>query len=354
MPVEGRNEVKEIQISPELEILLQKATLVHENVFGKTAWLGRCIFLSWYCGIGTCTFCFRSTQKHKIKFAENARRTKESIYTEALLAKNQGWKLEFLTGGHDMYPDEDIFEIAKVCKEIFEEKIWLNIGSMNEEELKKYSLYVEGIVASIETTNLALHDKVCPDKPIGPYIEMLLAAKKLNIKRSITIVLGLGETIDDYASLKDFIKEYDLQRLTIYSLRPVMGTLFDKGPSPEYVAEWIAKTRIDFPTLEIVAGSSETRIPELSLLLRAGANALTKLPATKIFGTTGAEDIHSQVKIANREFSSDLVAMKKVNWTEEIAKLSLSSEMKKKVLDKLKDYEENRLKRAYKGFELLE
>ena len=225
---------------------------------------------------------------------------------------------------------------------------------MNEEELKKFSPYVEGIVASVETTNIALHGIVCPDKPIKPYLEMLKLCKKLGIKRSITIVLGLGETIDDYDSLKEFIEEYSLDRITIYSLRPVMGTPFEHGPAPEYVAEWIAHVRIDFPKLEIIAGSSETRIAELGLLLRAGANALTKLPATKIFGTTGAREIHEQVALARREFSSELVEMKDVDWKLEIDKLSLSPDMKRKVLEKIQDYEKNRLNKSYKGFELVE
>lgn len=354
MPVEGRNDVKEIIISPEIELLLQKASEIHEKSFGRTAWLGRCIFLSWYCGIGTCTFCFRSTQKHKIKFPENGRRTKESVYAEALIAKNQGWKLEFLTGGHDMYPDEEILEISKTVSEIFGEKIWLNLGAMNEETLKKFFPCLEGIVASIETINPEIHIKVCPDKPMAPYLQMLKAAQKAGIKKSITIVLGLGETIKDYALLKEFIEKYSLDRITIYSLRPVKGTLFEKGPSPEYVAEWIARTRIDFPKLEIVAGSAETRIAELGLLLRAGANALTKLPATKIFGTTGAKDIHEQVFLAGREFSSELIKLKSPDWKKEVGKLPVSSEMKNKILLKLEDYEKNRLGKSYKGFELLE
>lgn len=353
MPIEGRNNVTKIIISSELDVLLKKAEAIHEKSFGKNAWLGRCIFLSWYCGIGTCTFCFRSTQKHKIKFPEKGRRTKESIYTEALIANAQGWKLEFLTGGHDMYPDDEILEISKVVSEIFREKIWLNLGALKEEELRKFLPYLEGIVASIETVNPEIHKKVCPDKPMEPYLDMLKAAGKLGLKKSITLVLGLGETISDYDILKRMIKEYSLDRITVYSLRPVKETPFDYGPNPEYVAEWIARIRIDFPNIEIIAGSSETRISELSVLLRAGANALTKLPATKIFGTTGAREIHDQVRIAGREFSSNLTKLNNINWKEELEKTSLSGEMKNKVFSKINEYEKNRLSKSYKGFELL-
>lgn len=353
MPVEGRNDVREIIISPELELLLQKAEKIHKDKFGDKAWLGRCIFLSWYCGIGTCTFCFRSTQKHKIKFPEEGRRTKASIYSEALIAKNQGWKLEFLTGGHDMYPDEEIHEISRTVSEIFGEKIWLNIGAVGKAELQSLSGIVEGIIASIETPNPLLHDKVCPDKPLEPYLAMLRDAEKLGIKKGITIVLGIGETMEDYALLKKFINEYSIDRITVYSLRPVKGTPFEKGPAPEYVAEWIAKIRIDFPSLEIIAGSAETRLPELALLLRAGANGLTKLPATKLFATTGAGEIHEQVALAGRNFTANLTSLNAHDWKEQIDKTSLPSAEKEKVLAKVLDYEKNRLNKAYKGFELL-
>ena len=175
-------------------------------------------------------------------------------------------------------------------------------------------------------------------------------AKELGLKRSMTIVLGLGETIKDYSYVQEWIKKYELSRITYYALRPVKGTPYEKGPDPEYVAEWIAQTRIDFPNIEIIVGSAETRIPEIHLLLEAGANAITKIPATKIFGTTGAKEIHDEVKKANREFTSELLTMKETDWEKELGRTTLNDDMKKKVVERIHDYEKNRLAKDYKEF----
>ena len=48
-----------------------------------------------------------------------------------------------------------------------------NLGILDEKEMDILSPYVKGICASIETVEERLHDKLCPDKPIKPYSEML-------------------------------------------------------------------------------------------------------------------------------------------------------------------------------------
>jgi len=353
MPVTGRNEVKEVKEDAELLGLLEKASKTYSENFKDEAWLGRCIFLSWYCSLGNCDFCYRSTQKHKIKHAASARRRKESIYTEAFIIKNFKWRLEFLTGGYGIYPYEDLLEITKNVSDILDEKIWLNMGVLSRQQLEELKPYVEGVVASVESLTPWVRKKACPGKPLGPFEHMLKNAKDLGIKRSITIVLGLGETLEEYSYVKDFISKHDLDRITFYSLRPVFGTPYEHGPEPEYVAKWIAKTRIDYPKIEIIAGTAETRIPEIKYLLRAGANAITKIPATKIFGTTGAEKISEEIRIAGRTFTSELVNLKKPEWNEHIARTSLPSEMKENVKKKIVDYEEYTLKKSYGPFKTI-
>lgn len=350
MPIQNKNDVLNLTIDEELKILLADAKEVYRKNFSNDCWLGRCIFLSWYCSLGDCDFCYRSTQKHKIKFPENARRRKESIYTEAIIAKALNWKLEFLTGGYGIYDFEDLIEIAKVCSEIYQQKIWLNFGVLSRVQLEKFKPYVEGVVASVETLEPKLHKKVAPGKPLKPFQNMLNNARELGLKRSMTIVLGLGEPIKDYKLVKEWIKEYGLERITYYSLRPVKGTPYNKGPDPEYVAKWVAKTRIDFPKIEIVVGTAETRILEIHLLLEAGANAITKIPATKLFGTTGAEQITGEVRKAERNFVSELEKLPKINWETEVNKLSITDDRKKKVLEKIEDYKKNRLLKKFKGF----
>jgi biotin synthase-like enzyme len=301
----------------ELKSLVDKAEAVYKKNFNGDAWFGRCIFLSWYCDRGTCDFCFRSTQKHKIKHIEKARRSIPSVLSEAALIRGLSWNLEFLTGGYGIYPFEDIVKIAKLCYQVLGQKLWVNLGVLEDDELRQIQPYVEGIVSSLETLNPKLHKKVCPDKPIEPYLEMIEKSRKLGLKQSFTLVIGLGESKDDFTYVKDLIDKYKFERVTVYALRPVNETPYKKGPMPEEMAWWISNIRINFPKIEIIAGTAIYRIPEISLLLKAGANAFTKLPATKMFNTKDAKLAEEQVSIAGRNFKSKFTSddiMKVTDW----------------------------------------
>ena len=71
--------VQDIDISEKTTKLLEEASAVYnDNHSGKT-WYGRCIFLSWYCSLGDCTFCFRTTQKHQIKHPKGSKRSMGSV-----------------------------------------------------------------------------------------------------------------------------------------------------------------------------------------------------------------------------------------------------------------------------------
>jgi len=77
--------------------LIQKAEAIYKENYSNVCWYGRCIFLSWYCDLGTCKFCFRSTIKHKVKHAPTAKRSLSSDLVEALLCKKFEWRIEFFT-----------------------------------------------------------------------------------------------------------------------------------------------------------------------------------------------------------------------------------------------------------------
>lgn len=305
----------------QLKQLFQQASEIYSQNFKPVAWFGRCIFLSWYCDVGTCRFCYRSTIKSRIKHAKQARRSISSIAVEALLAKHLNWRIEFLTGGYKTFPLKEIVNIAKLVSQIYGKKIWLNMGALKQEELEQFKQYIEGVVASIETIDQNLHDKICPNKPIKPYIEMLNNANGL--KKSITIVIGLGEKPEDIKKLHTFIKQHSLDRITFYALKPIKGTPYTKGPETEYYASWIAKTRIAFPKLEIIAGVTPKRVHEVALLLKAGANAITKFPATKLFNSERAEIFEQKVKEAGRKFTSTLTKLPAIDWKKEADKLNI-------------------------------
>lgn len=318
--------------------LLKKAQEVYNENFKPIAWYGRCIFLSWYCDLGTCKFCFRSTIKHKIRYAKSAKRTIGSVLVEALLAKNLGWRIEFLTGGYRIFPIDELVKITERVSKVYGKKIWLNLGALKKEEIEKFRPYIEGIASSIETIDPELHDKICPDKPIEPYEEMFENAPDL--KKSITIVIGLGEKKKDFGLLKKFIEKYNLDRITFYALKPVKGTEFEnsKGPEIDDYLWWIAQTRINFPKLEIMAGTTPRRYEEVDLLLKAGANSITKFSATKLFGSETAKTVAQKVKDAGREFTSELVNLPDIDWDKQIDELDLDDNIKEELREKLKSY----------------
>ena len=306
--------------------------------FTNECWYGRCIFLSWYCDLGTCKFCFRSTIKHKIKHAPTAKRSIASVLVEALLCKKLGWRIEFLTGGYKIYPIEQLVEITKLVSEVYGERIWLNLGVIQPEHLTQFQPYVKGLVSSIETVEPKLHKEICPDKDIEPYEEMFQQAQ--NYKKSMTVVIGLGEKREDFELLKQFIKKHNLSRITFYALKPVKGTPYENtnGPKTEDYLWWIAQTRIAFPKLEIIAGTTARRYEEVGLLMQAGANAFTKFPATKMFGTEQAQRIESDIKFSGRKLKGTITKLPEIDWDQEVNNLNISSELKIDVKEKLKIY----------------
>lgn len=236
---------------------------------------------------------------------------------------------------------EEIDRYTRLVKQALGEKLWLNLGVVPARQLETLQEDIEGIVASLETLEPKLHKKTCPDKPIQPYINMLDKAKELGMKRSITLVIGLGEDESHWQHVEEFIKENPLERITIYALRPVRGTPYEKGPSSQELAWWIAKTRTTFPKIEIIAGTAEYRIPEIPLLLKAGANALTKLPATKLFNTQQAKDIKDYIEKTGRKWVSTLEHTNPqtvIDVEEELKRLDLTEKEREEVKKTLASY----------------
>ena len=328
-----------MQSKTEVNNIVKEAELIYKENFSPDCWYGRCIFLSWYCDLGTCKFCFRSTIKHKIQHAKTAKRSLSSDLVEALLCKKLRWRVEFLTGGYKIFPPEELLERIKLVSKVYGEKIWLNLGVITKDDLETFKPYVKGIVSSIETIEPKLHHEICPDKDIEPYEEMFNDAK--DFKKSMTIVIGLGEKKEDFSLLEKFIKKHKLSRITFYALKPVKGTIFENsnGPETEDYLWWIAQTRIKFPRLEIIAGTTARRYEEVGSLLKAGANAFTKFPVTKMFGTKEAHQIEKDIIKVGRKLKGSITEFpKNIDWNEEIEKIGLNKELEQEVKDKLKIY----------------
>lgn len=298
----------------------------------------RAIFLSWYCSKGDCKFCYMSTQKNKIKNPRLARRKLASIIAEALICRACGWEIEFLSGGYDSHSFKELIQIARIIKQINQKKLWLNIGTLKESELQAFKPYVQGITGAVECINPKLHEKLCPSKPVKPIEKMFELCDKLKLKKSITIIIGLGETLEDYRLLKKFIQKNNLDRITFYALNPHPGTPFKKGPRTSYYVQWLKKTRKDFPKLQIIAGSWVNRLKEIHQLLNAGADHITKFPSIRLFNTKFARQIESEVKKANRNFTSTLIQTPNTNWQEQINALNIEKDLKEQVKETLDKY----------------
>ena len=324
--------------SPELQPLLQQASLLYQQHFPSTTCFERAVFFSWGCTIGDCTFCYMSTQP-KDKPPKETKRSIESILAEFILAKKLGWDIGFFTGGIGVFTPTEIEFLLKAITEITKEKIWLSVGPLTKPLLQRYLPYIKGIVGSTETIKPQLHSIVCPSKPLEPYQRMFEAAHELNIQKAMTFIVGMGEKTQDIELLKKFITKYNINKIHIYGLIPTKGTMFEHTapPTAEQQAWWIAQLRIAFPTLDIQAGIWEDRTDRISLLLKAGANSLSKYQAIKLFGTRSAYGIEEESIKAGRIFQGTLTAMPDLHL-HEINQYSFDSPLKEKIKQKVQLY----------------
>jgi biotin synthase-like enzyme len=306
----------------------------------KTTHFERAIFISWYCSKRDCAFCYLSSRKHFGQDPIKDRRSVASLFAEAIICKACGWKVEFLSGGCDTYSNEELLFIIKNIYEITMQKQWLNTGVLNEKQLKLFKPYIEGVCGTVECITPKLRDKICPSKPLKEIEDMFKICDRLKLKKTITIIIGLGETISDFKYLRDFILKNKIDRITFYRLKPQKGTVFEgkKGPEIDYYVEWIGKTRKEFPKIKIVVGSWLSHLDEIHLLLNAGADSITKFPSIRKFNTKYAKKIEDEAEKAGRKFEGTLTKVPKIDVEKELIKLELESRLKKDIKVKLNDY----------------
>ena len=319
--------------------LLNKASKVYKLNFKPITWFERAIFISWFCAKPTCKFCYMYTIKDQIKKPRKARRRLESILAEALICKICNWEIGFISAGIASWSTNELKPVLEGVYKITGKKQWLNLGVFNERQIKELLPYIEGVTGTVETVNWDIRNDIVPDKPLDEIEQMFKLADKNNIKKSITIIIGIGETINHFPNLVEIIKKWNIDRINFYRLVPHDGAeLFPTGPDTKYYTEWIAKTRIEFPKIQIIAGSWPNQTIEIPELLKSGANAITKLPAIKMFGKTPAIEIQEGSKKAGREFESELINYPKVDIDKELNKLDFEPEMKLKIKNKYLKY----------------
>jgi biotin synthase-like enzyme len=281
---------------------IKRADKKTREVHGAQVDLERAIILSWWCDRGNCSFCYMSTQKKRIKDKSRARRRTSSILAEALLLRRIGWKVAFLSGGYGAFKPIEIREIVHSVYEIIGEPLWLNVGVLSEDEMSSFGDSVNGVVGSVETLNPRIRKKVCPTKPVEPIVSMFESAGNLGLNKGMTIILGLGESTEDLELLLNFVEENKIDKITVYSLNPHDQTPFSDSPPPAslYHAGVISALRLRFPKLKIVAGTWIDQLPNIGVLLLAGANGITKYPLFRMFGNRFGKKVEREITYAGR------------------------------------------------------
>ena len=281
--------------------LIKDANELTLKKHGDLVTLERAVFLSWWCDKGDCAFCYMSTQKEKIKDPQKARRNINNIFAEAEMCKRLDWNIEFLSGGYESFTTQEIKNIAEKIKNITGDGVWLNTGITDE--LSEYESEIKGITGAVEVANPKIHKKVCPSKKLDDISNMLDVAGDLGFKKAITIILGLGETLEDVGYIIDYIKEHKIDRVIFYSLNPHKETIYANSSQPAslYYAQVVSQIRLAFPNIEIICGTWIDNLANIGILILSGANGITKFPLFKMFGTKYGKRVEEEVKWAGRE-----------------------------------------------------
>ena len=280
--------------------LIKKANEITLKNHGDLVTLERAVFLSWWCDKGDCAFCYMSTQKNKIKDPTKARRNVSNIYAEAEMCKRLDWNIEFLSGGYESFTTSEIKEIASTIKDITGDGVWLNTGITDD--LGEFGSEIKGITGAVEVANPTIHNNVCPSKSLDDISHMLDTAGDLGFKKAITIILGLGETLEDVEYVIDYIKEHEIDRVIFYSLNPHKETIYanESQPASLYYAQVVARVRLEFPNIEIICGTWIDNLANIGILILSGANGITKFPLFKMFGTKYGKRVEEEVKWSGR------------------------------------------------------
>ena len=304
---------------------------------GNLITLERAVFLSWWCDKGDCAFCYMSTQKDKIKDPKKARRNVSNIYAEAEMCRRLDWNIEFLSGGYESFTTQEIKQIATTIKDITGDGVWLNTGITDE--LSEYGSEIKGITGAVEVANPEIHERVCPSKKLDDISNMLDVAGHLGFKKAITIILGLGETMDDVDYVINYIKDHKIDRVIFYSLNPHKETVYANSSQPAslYYAQVVAQVRLAFPDIEIICGTWIDNLANIGILILSGANGITKFPLFKMFGTKYGKRVEEEVKWAGRELKGTFTDKTKLGPEKSEVSPDLDKFIKRYVKESLKN-----------------
>ncbi|MFT4343332.1 MAG: radical SAM protein [Candidatus Woesearchaeota archaeon] len=309
------NNAKHVVDEQELNELIEQGNKVYKDNFDGTVWFERSIFTNWTCGIADCKYCYLSTRP---KLEKGAVRSRESILAEVLLCKSMGWRVGYLTGGLRVEPTEYLVGLGKLINDVLGERIMFNYGPYTKTETKMLSETLRGMGCAIESFDPKLHSFICPSKPLNSLIKFLGYLEDNSMEKLITIILGIGETMDDVNEVIDYVQKYNITSVQLCFIKPQYGTVFAKveSPDPKYMAWWTAKLRIACPKLIIKIALVRDRIEDFSLMLNAGANCFSRYLVFNDFGNDFARQLVAECKRVNRTLEGNFLSIPAINESE--------------------------------------
>ncbi|MDR2624119.1 MAG: radical SAM protein [Methanobrevibacter sp.] len=330
------NYISKIRNNEVLDVVNKANKITKEN-HSNVVTLERAVLISWWCEKGDCSFCYMNAEKKRINNPEKAKRKVNGILAEVELCTRLGWNIEFLSAGYNSFSTEEVKNISKKMYEITKKGTWLNVGITNE--LKEYGEEIIGVTGSVEVMNPELHEVVCPSKSLEDIGNMLDVAEDLGFKKAITIILGLGESLEDINKLIKYIKEHKIDRIIFYSLNPHKGTKFEKSSPPSSLYySWVVSTiRINFPKVEIICGTWIDNLANIGILILSGANGITKFPLFKMFGTKYGKRTEEEIKWTERELQGTFTDINRLGPLKSQYNPKYDAHIKKYIEESLKD-----------------
>lgn len=168
---------------------------------------------------------------------------------------------------------------------------------------------------------------------------MLDIAGDLGFQKAITVILGLGETLDDVDYLIDYIKDYKIDRVIFYSLNPHKETAYANSSQPAslYYAQVVSKIRLTFPDITIICGTWIDNLANIGILILSGANGITKFPLFKMFGTKYGKRVEEEVKWSGRQLKGTFTDKKQLGNPESDVDPELNKFIKRYIKESLKN-----------------
>jgi biotin synthase-like enzyme len=168
---------------------------------------------------------------------------------------------------------------------------------------------------------------------------MLDKSGDLGFKKAITIILGLGESIEDINYLIEYIKQHKIDRVIFYSLNPHKETIYQNSSSPSslYYAWVVSTIRINFPKIEIICGTWIDNLANIGILVQSGANGITKFPLFKMFGTKYGKRVEEEIKWTGRQLKGTFTDKNKLGKTESNINPNYNQYIKRYIEESLKN-----------------